>query len=202
MRIEGLRTLVWFWKPAICWRTQYILIDFRKRWSNPLYLIRKFLRLLGDLIKYNGVAHYCYGCLHRLKYEASLQTHIEYCKQHKAQRIYLPKKEENLLTLTVTQLQHPIPYVIYADFEAILKPIDIVAPSPINSYSEKKTQHIPWGYAYIMIGHDGKPIKSLKLYKGENVVIFFNSIIAENEILANKLTSVKSLQLTPSNKMN
>lgn len=92
MRIEGLRTLVWFWKPAICWRTQYILIDFRKRWSNPLYLIRKFLRLLGDLIKYNGVAHYCYGCLHRLKYEASLQTHIEYCKQHKAQRIYFPKK--------------------------------------------------------------------------------------------------------------
>lgn len=149
-------------------------------------LTKNFSRLLGDLTMHNGVSHYCYYCLHRFRYETSRQKHSIYCRKHRAQRIFLPKEGENLLTFTCMHLQHPIPYVVYADFESLLKPIQRVTPSSSTSFSEKKSKHIPCGYGFVIIGPEGKPIKPIEIiYRGENVVKqFLKSLIQEKEILA------------------
>lgn len=71
-----------------------------------------------------------------------------------------------------THLQHPIPYVVYCDFESLLKPMDTVYPGPQISISKKiskQTKHIACSFAFFIIGLHGKPFKNkLTPYSGEN----------------------------------
>ena len=41
-----------------------------------------------------------------------------------------------------------VPFVIYADFEAVTEKIDSVTPNPEKSYTEKYQKHTPSGFCY------------------------------------------------------
>ena len=41
-----------------------------------------------------------------------------------------------------------VPFVIYADFEAITEKIDSATPNPEKSYTEKYPKHTPSGFWY------------------------------------------------------
>ena len=41
------------------------------------------------------------------------------------------------------QNQFKVPFMMYADFEAILKPIQVPSPDPKGPYTKEVNQHIP-----------------------------------------------------------
>ncbi|GFU54658.1 uncharacterized protein TNCV_2161271 [Trichonephila clavipes] len=62
----------------------------------------------------------------------------------------------------------PVPYTIYADFESLIVKINSCAPDPERSSTVPIANHIPCGYAYVVIGPDGSFKKPPVVYRGEN----------------------------------
>ncbi|GBM26391.1 hypothetical protein AVEN_8696-1, partial [Araneus ventricosus] len=86
-------------------------------------LIKKMSRLLGDLTKHDGERFYCYSCLHSFSAASLLKDHLPYCKEHSPQRIVMPEPgEESVLQFKQHKFSQPVPYAIYADFEALIEP--------------------------------------------------------------------------------
>ncbi|GFT68994.1 uncharacterized protein NPIL_677721 [Nephila pilipes] len=90
-------------------------------------------------------------------------------------------------------LNIPVPYTIYADFESLIVKINLYAPDPARSYTVPIADHVPCCYAYMVIGPDGIFLKKPPIvYRGENAVDhFLENLIKEEEeilnILKNKL---------------
>ena len=55
--------------------------------------------------------------------EESRDKHFKYCKDNKAVRIEMPKKG-SFVKFQYGQNQFKVPFIMYADFEAILKPTE------------------------------------------------------------------------------
>jgi hypothetical protein len=85
-------------------------------------------------------------------------------------KIVLPTEENKLLEFKNIGKQLKVPFIIYADFEAITEPIDSVNKSPDKSYTESYQKHEPCGYAYKVVCIDSKYTKPTKLYRGENCI--------------------------------
>ncbi|GBO32084.1 hypothetical protein AVEN_95752-1 [Araneus ventricosus] len=66
--------------------------------------------------------------------------------------------EESVLQFKQHKFSQPVPYAIYADFEALIEPMQTI-PS-------KTASHIPCGYAYLIIGQNGLPLKPVTVYRG------------------------------------
>lgn len=161
-------------------------------------LIRNFSRLLSYTTKYEGLSFFCFRCLHRFVRKDLLEKHQEYCQEHAIQKINMPKIEDSILKFTAIHQQHPMPFVIYADFESLIVPLPTNTPPSSNiSYTIKTAQHIPCGYAYIIISQNGEIYKQVQCYRGEDAVShFIKAIIKEKEEIKEKLLNAKPLALT------
>lgn len=94
--------------------------------------------------------------------------------------------------------RHPVPYIIYTDFESVLVAKATADPSSINSFSNQTNMHLAYGYAYVVVGPDGNFHKRIKYYREENVVEhFLQYIIEEKDKLAEILTQIVPIQMTP-----
>ena len=62
---------------------------------------------------------------------------------------------------------------MYADFEAILKPIEAPEPNPKKSYTKVINQHVPSGFCVYSKFTYGKVENPLKLYGGKDCVKVF-----------------------------
>ncbi|CAL1294548.1 unnamed protein product [Larinioides sclopetarius] len=161
-------------------------------------LIKNMSRLLGDLTKYNGRCHYCYRCLHRFVKADTLEEHFKYCNAHSPQHIKMPAAGENIVKFVNVHYQQPLPYIIYADFESL-----IVKEVHTKGNSETIARHVACGYAYIIIGPDGRSVKPITVYRGENAVQHFMiNILKEKDELAAKLTSIVPIIMTPQDELN
>ncbi|GBN25228.1 Zinc finger protein 568, partial [Araneus ventricosus] len=161
-------------------------------------LIRNMSRLLGDLTKHKTKHHYCYRCLHRFVKVGTLEEHLRYCNDHSPQHIKMPAKGENFIKFVNVHYQHPLPYVIYADFESL-----IVKEVHTYGNTEIVARHEACGYAYVIIGPDGRSVKPISIYRGENAVKhFMENILKEKEELAAKLTSIVPISMTPQDELD
>lgn len=110
------------------------------------------------------------------------------------------KLEESLMYFDNYQSKQRVPYIIYADFESILVPIPSCQPNSVSSFTQKINNHVPCGYAYIIIDSNGKSLKPISCYRGVNAVDhFLEELIKEKDILAQKLTYTVPLIMTPQN---
>ncbi|GBN22535.1 hypothetical protein AVEN_268168-1, partial [Araneus ventricosus] len=161
-------------------------------------LIRNMSRLLGDLTKHNGKHHYCYRYLHRFAKVEILKDHLQYCNYHSPQHIKMPEKGENFIKFVNVHYQHPLPYIIYADFESL-----IVKEVHTSGNTEIVARHEACGYAYIIIGPDVRSVKPIAIYRGKNAVQhFMENILKEKEELAAKLTSIVPISMTPQDELD
>src|SRR5271166_2546905 len=109
-------------------------------------LIKNFSRLLS--FQTGGHAmHYCRRCQNGFREKKSLAKHNEYCSQHDAVRPKLPEPG------TVLQFENynrsmRVPFIVYADFESFIKPIDSCRPNPGESYTNKYQKHTPSSFCY------------------------------------------------------
>ena len=105
--------------------------------------------------------------------EESRDKHYEYCKDNEAVRIEMPK-EGSFMEFPDGQNQFKVPFVMYAEFEAILKPTKGFNFHRNKPYTKEINQHIPSGFCVNSTFAYGDP---LKLYRGENCVKVFCNYI-------------------------
>ena len=87
----------------------------------------------------------------------------------------MPERGKNTLTYQNTNhKQMKVPYVIYADFEALLTKMDRCGRNKDEnvSYTEKIEKHLACGFACTVVRSDGE-FKQPVLYRGENAEEMF-----------------------------
>ena len=87
------------------------------------------------------------NCLHSFRTEDKLKSHEKVCKNKDFCGIVMPSEKDNILEFNQYVQSDKIPYIIYADFESLIKKIDVSGNNPENSSATKIGEHIPCGYS-------------------------------------------------------
>ena len=110
--------------------------------------IKNFNRLMSSRTeKSHNSMHYCRRCLNGFTRIEALTKHSEYCSQQDAQKIELPEPG-TMLSFKNYSRKMRVPFVVYADFESFIKPIDTCQPNPNTSYTNKYQKHVPSSFCY------------------------------------------------------
>ena len=85
------------------------------------------IKSLGRLLsmqnsKHKESQHFCTNCLQGFSEEHSRDEHYAYCRSNQAVRIEMPTKRP-IVEHSNGQHQFKVPFIMYADFESILEPI-------------------------------------------------------------------------------
>ena len=105
--------------------------------------VQRLTALLYDQSRHGGVKHFCERCLHGYTTRDLLERHKPECKGllKTPTRTEMPKEGENKMTFTNHHKHMKAPYVVYADFECVLKKIEGCQPAPNSSYTVKTEKH-------------------------------------------------------------
>ena len=141
--------------------------------------IKSFSRLVGSQVTKNEhKVYFCKRCLNHFSKPEKLNDHIEVCKENSACKIEVPKPGE-----TIEFKNHKkslrVPFVIYADFEAVTEKIDSASPNPEKSFTEKYQKHTPSGCCYYVKKDDVENYAEPVVYRGEDCVEKFCAMIEE-----------------------
>ena len=90
----------------------------------------------------------------------------------------MPKPGETITFKNFNKLMR-VPFVIYADFEAITEKIDSATPNPEKSYTEKYKKHKPSGFCYYVKCEGEENYAEPAVYRGEDCVKKFCEMIEE-----------------------
>ena len=151
-------------------RKHNIVLLLIKDGNNSHYcLVKNVSALLTSQInKRKSKFYYCLNCLNGYDNPEKLEKHNEYCSENDSIKINMPSpgsfiKFKNYL------YSERAPFIIYADFESTLKPLDNCKPNPNKSYTLKYQKHEPVSFSYYIKSFDESVYKStLRKYVKEN----------------------------------
>ena len=161
---------------------QMNLLLITKDEKNYYVLIKDFNAFMYNQSKHKERKHFCMYCLQCFSSERILANHVNNCLTiNGAQAINMPKQGENILKFNNFHKQLPVPFVIYADFEAITKKVqgckqseEMKKDKDKRSYTEAYQTHENCGYGYkVVCCYDDKYSKYTRIYRGENAVYKF-----------------------------
>ena len=104
--------------------------------------------------------HLCLNCFNSFNSSETLEKHKEYCYENESVKINMPPPS-TYLRFNKFHHSEKTPFVIYADFESLIKPMDNCNPDPNKSYTKKYQKHEPISFSYyILCSIDGvyKPV--------------------------------------------
>ena len=135
-------------------------------------LIEDFNKFMYMKTKHKEKKHFCMHCLQCFSTEMVLNKHKENCIViNGKQAINMPEEGENILKYNNYHKQQAVPFIIYADFEAITEKVLGCTPKNTKSYTEAYQKHRDCGYGYKVVCHyDNKYSKPLQIYRGKNAV--------------------------------
>ena len=138
-------------------------------------LIKDFNRFMFGQTKYDHKKYFCLYCLQCFGSERVLTDHKENCIQiNGTQAVKMPTKENNILKFENFHKQQAVPFVIYADFEAITQKIQGCLPKDDESYTEAYQKHKDCGYGYkLACCYDDKYSKPIQIFRGKKAVYNF-----------------------------
>ena len=138
-------------------------------------LIEDFNRFMYNQTKHKESKHFCMHCLQCFSSERVLNDHKDNCiTVNGTQAVKMPDKNNNTLKYNNFHKQQPVPFVIYADFEAITEKISGCQPNNNKSYTEAYQKHTDCGFGYkVVCCYDDKYSQPLKIYRGEKAVYTF-----------------------------
>ena len=141
--------------------------------------IKNFSRLVrAQVTKYEHKAYFCKRCLNHFSTPEKLNEHIEICKENSACKIEVPNQGKTIEFKNHKKSMR-VPFVIYADFEAITEKIDSATPNPEKSYTEKYQKHTPSGFCYYVKKEGNENYAEPVVYRGEDCVEKFCTMIEE-----------------------
>ena len=138
-------------------------------------LIKDFNNFMYNKTKHKERKHFCMHCLQCFSSERVLSDHKDNCiTVNGMQAVKMPDKDNNILKYNNFHKQQPVPFVIYADFEAITEKISGCQPNNNKSYTEAYQKHTDCGYGYkIVCCYDDEYSKPTKTYRGKKAVYKF-----------------------------
>ena len=138
-------------------------------------LIKDFNNFMYNKTKHKERKHFCMHCLQCFSSERVLSDHKDNCiTVNGMQAVKMPDKDKNILKYNNFHKQQPVPFVIYADFEAITEKISGCQPNNNKSYTEAYQKHTDCGYGYkVVCCYDDKYSKPTKTYRGKKAVYKF-----------------------------
>ena len=144
-------------------------------------LIKDFNNFMYNKTKHKERKHFCMHCLQCFSSERVLTDHKDNCIiVNGTQAVKMPDKNNNILKYNNFHKQQPVPFVIYADFEAITEKISGCQPNNNKSYTEAYQKHTDCGYGYKLVCcYDDKYSKPTKTYRGEKAVYKFMEAMLE-----------------------
>ena len=144
-------------------------------------LIKDFNSFMYNQTKHKESKHFCMHCLQCFSSERVLNNHRDNCIQvNGTQAVKMPDEDNNILKFNNFHKQQPVPFVIYADFEAITEKISACSPKDDKSYTEAYQKHTDCGYRYkIVCCYDDKYSKPITIYRGEKAVYKFMEAMLE-----------------------
>ena len=134
-------------------------------------LITNFNQFMTSYTRYHGRKYFCLRCLHCCSSARVLENHKQDCLLiNGTQAIKMPEKGSKIYFQN-HQKMLPVPFVIYADFEAITEKIDSCEPSDGQSYTSTYQRHKACGYGYKLVcRYDNTFSKPVEIYRGEDCI--------------------------------
>ena len=161
-------------------------------------LVKNSSRLLSKQVSaHKEGTHICFRCLNPFWSHESLKKHWEYCKNHKAVKINMPDKG-TILKFKHHERSERVPFIIYADTEALIKEMQNCDPNPLDSYTKKYQKHEPISFSYYIKSFDDNVYESkLRKYTGEDAMEKFVNWIEEDVKDIANIQDVKMMKLSP-----
>ena len=141
--------------------------------------IKNFNKLMHSQTKNRKEKFFCKYCIQHFTSEEILNKHIDVCLAiNGTQKIGMPKPGSKI-EFKNHHKQLMAPFVIYADFEAITKPINEKSGKSTEAYQH----HIACGYGYKLVcTYDNAYSKPAQVYRGSNAVYkFIEKMLKEEE---------------------
>ena len=91
--------------------------------------------------------HFCLNCFNSFNSPETLETHKEYCYENESVKTLMPPPGTYLRFKNFLHSEKA-PFVIYADFESLIKSMDNCDPNPNKSYTKKIQKHEPISFSY------------------------------------------------------
>ena len=95
------------------------------------------------------------NCLNGFRTLSARDKHYESCSSNSYVKVDMPTEKEKLLKFHDRQYQFMLPFILYAGFESIVKPVDQPYREKMNRvkavrkgmtpYTEKISKHVPSG---------------------------------------------------------
>ena len=144
-------------------------------------LVKDFNKFMFNQTKHKNKKHFCMHCLQCFSSDRVLNEHEDNCIQvNGTQAVKMPDKDNNILKFINFHKQQSVPFVIYADFEAIIEKISGCKPNNDRSYTEAYQKHTDCGYGYkVVCCYDDKYTKPVQIYRGEKAVYKFMEAMLE-----------------------
>ena len=116
--------------------------------KNHYCFIKSMSRLLTSQVSTKKAKKFfCPRCLNAFGRQDLLDKHLELCRDSEAVRIKMP--EEGTFVYFKNHFKKmDVPFVIYADFESLMKAIIHCEQNREKSYTEKKFLHVPVSFCY------------------------------------------------------
>ena len=134
-------------------------------------LIKDFNKFMFNQTKHEHRKYFCMYCLQCFSREDVLTEHKNNCISiNGKQAINMPEKGDKVYFKNHHK-QLPVPFIIYADFEALTEKIQGCQPNNEKSYTEAYQKHTDCGYGYkVVCCYDDKYSKPVQIHRGENAV--------------------------------
>ena len=184
-------------------RKNNIVLLLIKDGDNSHYcLVKNLSALLSSQVnKKKSKLYFCLNCLNGFDEMEKLEKHKEYCDEEESIKINMPKPD-TYIKFKNFLYSEKAPFVIYADFESLLKPLDTCKPDPNKSYTLKYQKHEPLSFRYFIKSFDESVYKStLREYIKENeedpdpIDVFLSWLEADVKIISE--LGNKPMKITP-----
>ena len=145
-------------------RKHQIILLLIKHGENSHYCLVKNLSalLISQLNnKHKGSRSFCLNCFNSFNSIDTLIKHKEYCNHNDCVKINMPPKGSYLYFNKYVNSEKA-PFVIYADFESLIKPLQSCNPDPNQSYTNKHHLHKPISFSYYIKSFNESVYKSKK----------------------------------------
>ena len=103
--------------------------------------------------------YYCLNCLNGFDTPEKLEQHEEYCNEKENVKITMPSPNTFIKFKNFVHSEKA-PFVIYADFESVLKPLDTHETDPTKSYTMKYNKHEAVSFVYYIKSFNESVYKS------------------------------------------
>ena len=157
-------------------------------------LIENFSRLISSQAsKHKGKVYVCERCINAFTTENALKEHEKHCTNKNCVHLKMPTPGSTISFKHFKKGQR-VPFVIYANFESLLKPISRCEPNPKISSTTKYQKHEPISFSYyIKCFEDSVCNLEPRTYTGEDAIEKFIEWLEEDLKYINKIGTNKMI---------